>query len=97
MLIDNYIVPQIQLIISSRLKHKIDKYVRYVNIVNVVLFANTSIGRPPVLWIQLLNIPEMLHYLYMYLLPLVDPTLCKECQNNPPNFNTSMSADTGST
>ena len=32
-----------QLINSSRLKHKVDKYVGYVNIVNVVLFAETSI------------------------------------------------------
>ena len=86
-----------QLIISPRLKHKIDKYVRFVNIVNVVLLANTSIGRPPVLWIQLINILELLHYRPVYLLPLVDPTLCKECQTNPPNFNTSMSADTGNT
>ena len=31
-----------QLIISLRLKHKIDKYVRYVKIVNDVLFAKTS-------------------------------------------------------
>ena len=33
-----------QLIISSRLKHKLDKYVRYVNIVIVVLLAKTSSG-----------------------------------------------------
>ena len=33
-----------QLIISPRLKHKLDKYVRYVNIVNVVLLAKTSSG-----------------------------------------------------
>ena len=33
-----------QLIICPRLKHKVDKYVRYVNFVNVVLFAKTSIG-----------------------------------------------------
>ena len=32
-----------QLIISPRLNHNINKYVRYVNIVNVVLFAETSI------------------------------------------------------
>ena len=31
-----------QLIISLRLIHKIDKYVRYVNFVNVVLFAKNS-------------------------------------------------------
>ena len=31
-----------QLIISPRLKQEIDKYVRYVNIVNVVLFTKTS-------------------------------------------------------
>ena len=33
-----------QLIISPKLKHKIDKYVRYiyVNVVNIVLFAKTS-------------------------------------------------------
>ena len=32
-----------QIEISPRLKHKVDKYVGYVNIVNVVLFTKTSI------------------------------------------------------
>ena len=38
-----------QLIISLRLKHKVDIYVRYVNIVNLVLFAKTLavIMKPP--------------------------------------------------
>ena len=38
-----------QLIISLRLKHKADIYVRYVNIVNLVLFAKTLtvIMKPP--------------------------------------------------
>ena len=48
MLINNWktSVFYIQLIISLRMKHKVDKYVRYVNIVNanVVLFAKTLIG-----------------------------------------------------
>ena len=30
---------------SPKLKHKIDRYVRYGNIDNVVLFAKTSIAR----------------------------------------------------
>ena len=30
-------------IISPKLKRKVDRYVRFVNIVNVVLFAKTSI------------------------------------------------------
>ena len=46
-LINNYILENqcvhTQLIISLRLKHKVGKYVRYVNIVNVLLFAKTSI------------------------------------------------------
>ena len=32
-----------EVIISPRLKHKVDKYVRYVNIVIAVLFTKTSI------------------------------------------------------
>ena len=36
-------MPHTQLIISPEMKHKIDKYVRYVNIVNVVLFTKISI------------------------------------------------------
>ena len=37
-------VPLEQLIMPLKLKHKIDRYVRNVNIVNVVLFTkNTSI------------------------------------------------------
>ena len=35
-------VSHTQLVISSRLKHKVDKYVRYVNIVNDVLITKTS-------------------------------------------------------
>ena len=46
-LINNYILENecvhTQLIISLRLKHKVDKYVRYVNIVNALLFAKISI------------------------------------------------------
>ena len=37
-------VPLEQLIMPLKLKHKIDRYVRHVNIVNVVLFTkNTNI------------------------------------------------------
>ena len=46
MLINNHIleknVSHTQLIISPRLKHKIDKYVRYVNSVSVMLFSKSS-------------------------------------------------------
>ena len=31
-----------QLIMSSRLKYKVDKFVRYVNNVNIVIFTKTS-------------------------------------------------------
>ena len=43
------------MIISLRLKHKIDKYTRYVNIVNVVLFAKTSKNNVNVGFNALLN------------------------------------------
>ena len=36
-------VPLEQLITPLKLKHKIDRYVRYVNIVNVVLFTKNRI------------------------------------------------------
>ena len=35
-------MPHAQVIISPRCKHKVDKYVRFPNIVNAVLFAKTS-------------------------------------------------------
>ena len=45
MVINNHISENkcVSLIISPRLKHKVDKYVRYVSVVNVVLFTKTSI------------------------------------------------------
>ena len=36
-------VSNTQLVISSELKYKVDIYVRYVNIFNVVIFAKTLI------------------------------------------------------
>ena len=38
-------MPHTQLMIPHKLKVKIYKYVRYVYVVNVVLFAETSIGQ----------------------------------------------------
>ena len=37
-----YVYPE-QLAMYPKMKHKVDRYVRYVNIVNVVIYKNTNI------------------------------------------------------
>ena len=38
---ESYVYPE-QLTMYPKMKHKVDKYVRYVNIVNVVLFTKNT-------------------------------------------------------
>ena len=51
-----------QLLISPKLKHKVDKYVKQVSIVNAVLFVKTSIGRIEMIYmINVAPISMVLH------------------------------------